>query len=70
MKSNMNEPEDDLEAHEQDTASKGLRLVPHAAEGHVRPDPELRALIEDLKRTKGEAAEKRRVKERDASDAA
>ena len=62
--------EDDLEAHEQDIASNGPRLVPHPAEGHVRPDPELRALIEDLKRTKGEAAEKRRVKERDAPDAA
>ena len=66
----MNEPEDDLEAHEQHTASNGSRLVPHPAEGHVRPDPELRALIEDLKRTKHEAAAKRRVKERDVSDAA
>ena len=60
--------EDDLEAHEQHIADNGSRLVPHPVEGHVRPDPELRALIEDLKRTKGEAAEKRRVKERDASD--
>ena len=66
----MNEPEDDLEAHEQHIASNGTRLVPHPAEGHVRPDPELRALIEDLKRTKGEAATRRRVKDTDAPDAA
>ena len=66
----MSEPEDNLEAHEQHTASNGLRLVPHPDQGHVRPDPELIALTEELKRIKHEAAEKRRVKGRDASDAA
>jgi hypothetical protein len=66
----MNEPEDNLETHEHHTADSGSRLVPHPNEGHVRPDPELRALIEELKRTKHEAAAKRRVKERDAPDAA
>ena len=66
----MNEPEDDLEAHEQPGASNGRRLVPHPDEGHVQPDPELRALIEELKRTKHEAAAKRSVKDRDTPDAA
>ena len=66
----MGEPEDDLEAHEQRVADDGPRLIPHPDEGHVRPDPELRALIEDLKRTKREAAAKRRVKDTDAPDAA
>ena len=65
----MNEPEDEQEAHEQHIASNGPRLVPHPDEGHVRPDPELRAWIEDLKRAKREAAAKRPVKERDALDA-
>ncbi len=66
----MNEPAKDLEAHEQHTASNGSRLVPHPDEEHVRPDPELRALIEDLKRTKGAAAAKRRVKDTDTPEAA
>ena len=66
----MSEPEDNLETHEQHIAGNGPRVVPHPDEGHVRPDPELRALIEDLKRTKREAAAKRTVKERDTPDAA
>ncbi len=66
----MDEPEDDLEAHEQRVADNGGRLIPHPDEGHVRPDPELRALIEDLKRTKREAAAKRSVKDRDTPDTA
>ncbi len=64
----MGEPEDDLEAHEQGVADNGRRLIPHPDEGHLRPDPELRALIEDLKRTKREAAAKRSVKDRDTPD--
>ena len=66
----MSEPEDDLEAHEQHIIGNGPRARTHPDEGHVRSDPELRALIEELKRTKHEAAAKRRVKERDARDAA
>ena len=66
----MSEPEDDLEAHEQRVADNGWRLIPHPDEGHVRPDPELRALIEDLNRTKREAAAKRSVKDRGTPDAA
>ena len=66
----MSDEEEDLDIIEHLSAGSAQRLMPHPAEGHVRPDPELRALIEDLKRTKREAAEKRRVKERDASDAA
>ncbi len=66
----MSESEEDLEAHEQHVADNGSRLAPDSDEGHVRPDPELRALIEDLKRTKREAAAKRRVRDTDEPDAA
>ncbi|MBA3441468.1 MAG: hypothetical protein H0T92_16540 [Pyrinomonadaceae bacterium] len=46
----MSEPEDDLETHDAHTAGNGSRGIPHPAEGHVHPDPELKALLEDQKR--------------------
>ena len=63
----MNEPEDDLEAHEQHIASNGPRLVPHPDEGHVRPDPELKALLDEIKRQQPGAAKTDAVNTPDAA---
>ncbi len=46
----MSEPEDDLETHDQLIAGNDLRLIPLPDEGHGRPDPELKALLEDMQR--------------------
>jgi len=46
----VNDPEDDLETLDVHTADNGLCLIPHPVEGHVRPDPELKALLEDIQR--------------------
>ncbi len=46
----MSEPEDDLETHDAHTAGNGSHLIPHPDEGHVRSDPELKALLEDMQR--------------------
>lgn len=46
----MSEPEDDLETHDEHTAGNDSRLTPHPDEGHVRPDAELKALLDDMQR--------------------
>ncbi len=46
----MSEPADDLETHDGHAAGNGLRLMPHPAEGHVRSDPELKALLDEIMR--------------------
>ena len=58
----MSEPDDDLETHDAHTAGNSLRPIPHPAEGHVRSDPELKALLNEMKRqqqaaTKAEEAD-------------
>lgn len=63
----MNKPEDDLETHEQHTAGNGLRLVQHPSEGHVHPDPELKALLDEIKRRQPATA---KADEADTLDAA
>ena len=52
----MSEPEDDLETHDAHTAGNGSHLIPHPDEGHVRSDPELKELLDEIKRQQPAAA--------------
>lgn len=47
----MNGPEEDFDFIEHLSAGKGLRLTRHPDEGHIRPDPELKALLDEIKRS-------------------
>ena len=66
----MSAPDDDKDV-EQMSAGSGLRVVPQADEGRRRPalDPELKAVLDDLKRRYGVMRE-RLEGETDAPDAA
>ncbi len=55
LRSDMDEPEDDLETHERHAAANGLRM-PHPDEGHGRPEVELHALLDEVKRAEREVA--------------
>ncbi len=52
----MNEPDVDINIIEHRSASTGSRLVRHPVEGHVRPDPELKELLDEIKRQQPAAA--------------
>lgn len=43
-------PEEELDIIDHRAAGKGLRLIRHPIEGHVRPDPELKELLDEIKR--------------------
>lgn len=55
-RSSMEEPADDLDIIEHFTTGNDLRLMPHPDEGHVHPDPELKALLEEVKLRQPQAA--------------
>ncbi len=59
--------EEDLDIIEHLRAGKGLRLIRHPDEGHIRPDPELKALLDEIKRSQPATA---KVDTTDAPDAA
>ncbi len=59
--------EEGLDIIEHLSAGKGLRLVRHPDEGHVRPDPELKALLDEIKRSQPAAA---KTDDTDAPDTA
>ena len=65
----MNDSEDDLETLDVHTAGNGLCLIPHLVRGHMRPDPELKALLEDMQRRYRVMHERLRD-EKDTPDAA
>lgn len=46
----MSGADDDLDIIEHLSAGNGLRLNSRLAEGHVRSDPEMKALLEDTQR--------------------
>ncbi len=50
----MNEPDDNLDIIEHLTTGVDLRRMPHPDEGHGRPEVELYALLDEVKRTERE----------------
>ncbi len=63
----MSEPEEDLDIIEHLAAGMAQRLIPHPIEGHVRPDPELKELLDEIKRQQPAAA---KAADADAPEAA
>ncbi len=54
----MSDDGEDLDIIEHLSAGNSLRLIPHPAEGHVRPDPELKALLDEIKRQQPSSAKR------------
>jgi hypothetical protein len=50
----MNEPDIDINIIEHRSAGYDLRRMPHPDEGHGRPEVELYALLDEVKRTERE----------------
>ena len=63
----MSEPEEGDNIVERPGAGNGLRLVWHPVEGHVPYNPELRALLDEIKRQQPAAS---KIDDTDTPDAA
>ncbi len=50
----MNEPDADIDIIDHLTTGHDQRLMPHPDEGHGRPEVELYALLDEVKRTERE----------------